>query len=154
MITDQDIHNALAAQGACRSNREVRAVRLLLNGLNSGNVFQQDDFTLHSGSKSFWKLNCDAFIDQDWATLARIIGRRLAFQAVEGVPRGGLRLAEQLERYRRSEGGLLIVDDVLTTGASMEQQRAGREAKGIVVFARGQVPAWVTPMWSLHGFFA
>lgn len=41
---------------------------------------------------------------------------------------------------------VLIVDDVLTTGASMEEARAGRPARGMVLFSRmSPWPAWITP---------
>ncbi|KKL20362.1 hypothetical protein LCGC14_2456230, partial [marine sediment metagenome] len=46
---------------------------------------------------------------------------------------------------------LLIVDDVLTTGASMEKQRAGRtNTIGAVIFARGDCPAWVKPLFAME----
>lgn len=42
------------------------------------------------------------------------------------------------------------MDDVLTTGAmtSMEEARHG-EAIGFVLFARGQCPSWVTPLFTM-----
>jgi len=72
------------------------------------------------------------------------VADKLKFGAVEGVPSGGLRFAEALRQYQ-SAGPLLIADDVLTTGASMELHRAGRDALGVVIFARGPCPAWVAP---------
>jgi adenine/guanine phosphoribosyltransferase-like PRPP-binding protein len=45
---------------------------------------------------------------------------------------------------------LLIVDDVWTTGGSMEEHRAGRDAIGAVLFARGPVADWVTPLFTLN----
>ena len=71
------------------------------------------------------------------------------FGCVEGVPRGGVRLATALERYITVGDDLLIVDDVLTTGLSMERHRDGREAFGIVVFARGLCPNWISSIWNL-----
>ena len=114
------------------------------------NLFQLGDFSLHSGAKSNWKIDCDALTDADWATLAWIIQTRVKFGAVEGVPRGGLKLAAALLNYQTS-GPLLIVDDVLTTGGSMEKQRAGREAIGYVVFARGHCASWIRHIFDVGG---
>ena len=106
-------------------------------------------FVLHSGMKSVWKIDCDALSFGDIHTLARMIRLIVPpFAVVEGVPRGGLLLAKLLSQYCiRPPGPLLIVDDVLTTGESMEQHRAGRIARGVVIFARGPVPSWVTPLF-------
>lgn len=112
-------------------------------------LFQTVDVVLHSGEESDWKIECDTLTDEDMRTLAKRIAELVhPFGEVEGVPRGGLRLASALKPYR-SAGGLLIVDDVLTTGGSMEAHRAGRDAKGAVIFARGESPAWVTPLFAM-----
>jgi hypothetical protein len=90
-----------------------------------------------------------------------------AFGEVLGVPRGGLPFAEALASHSRacscsyihpphdwclgSPLPLLIAEDVVTTGGSMERFRAGRDAIGVCVFARGKVPAWVTPLFVLTG---
>lgn len=112
-------------------------------------LFQTGNFRLHSGAEADFKIECDALTDHDWAALAGIMVTRIPpFGEVEGVPSGGLQLAAELEVYA-SEGPVLIVDDVLTTGASMEEQRAGRDAIGAVVFARGECPEWVTPLFTL-----
>jgi orotate phosphoribosyltransferase len=111
-------------------------------------LFQRGAFKLHSGAFTDWKIDCDALTDEDIETLAEQIGRRFRFGSVEGVPTGGLRLAVALERYLLPDSlPLLIVDDVLTTGASMEEQRAGRDAIGVVIFSRGACPGWVTPIF-------
>lgn len=114
-----------------------------------GNLFQSGDFRLHSGGRSGFKIDCDALTEADWDTLAAMIASRFVFGMVEGVPRGGLKLAQALYAYAQTpHNGLLIVDDVLTTGGSMAAQRAGRlNARGVVVFARGVCPPWVTPLW-------
>jgi hypothetical protein len=118
-----------------------------------GPLFQAGDVTLHSGERSDFKINCDALMASDFAALANMLVRRIApFSRVEGVPRGGLRWAEVLNigGYCTPGEPLLIVDDVLTTGASMEQQRAGRDAIGAVIFARGPCPSWVMPLFTLQ----
>lgn len=113
-------------------------------------LFRLQATTLHSGERSRWKIDCDALTDGDIATLADLIAERVGpFSAVEGVPNGGLRLAEALRRYQTSHRPLLIVDDVLTTGASLEAQRAGREAIGAVIFARREPPSWVSALFQM-----
>lgn len=110
-------------------------------------LFESGQFKLHSGDISSWRINVEALTSTDLATVASWAADRIGrFGSVEGVPTGGLRLAESLSPYA-TEGPLLIVDDVLTTGSSMEKQRAGRDAIGFVIFARGACPTWVTAMW-------
>lgn len=111
-------------------------------------LFNSGNFTLHSGQQSSFKIDCDALTTADLEALACFaVGFLPPFGSVEGVPTGGLSLAAALKPYA-TEGPLLIVDDVLTTGASMEEHRDSREAIGLVIFARGQVPAWVTPLFT------
>lgn len=112
-------------------------------------LFQTGNFRLHSGEESAFKIECDALTDHDWAALAQIIVTRIPpFGQVEGVPSGGLQLAAELEPYA-TEGPLLIVDDVLTTGISMEKYRGPRPAIGVVIFARGDCAEWITPLFRL-----
>jgi orotate phosphoribosyltransferase len=116
------------------------------------NLFQLGDFTLHSGNRTPVKFDCDALTDDDLVTVAFMIARLqpLPFGTVEGVPTGGLRLAKALEEYCTPGAGLLIVDDVLSTGDSMEQFRAGREALGAVIFSRTDlIPLWITPLFKV-----
>jgi hypothetical protein len=112
-------------------------------------LFQQGEFKLHGGAPSKWKIDCDALSSDEIETVALMLAEILPpFGSVEGVPTGGLRLAESMRQFRTS-GPLLIVDDVLTTGGSIEECRNGREAIGAVIFARGKCPTWVTPLFSL-----
>lgn len=114
------------------------------------NLFQSGAWTLHSGANTTWKIDCDALTEWDICTLAQMILEQCPLiGAVEGVPRGGVRLAAAIERliWKPPSGQLLIVDDVLTTGASLEAHRNGRDALGAVIFARGPVPSWVTPLF-------
>lgn len=113
-----------------------------------GDLFKYGAFKLHSGHATFFKIDCDALSDGDLKTLAILIKEALPpFGVVEGVPSGGIRLAAALEKLKSPYSqSLLIVDDVLTTGTSMEDQRGGREAQGVVIFARGTCPDWV---WSI-----
>lgn len=115
-------------------------------------LFRLGRFTLHSGVESDFKIDCDALSEQDLEALAWLIAKKMpSFLRVEGVPRGGLELARELERFCDERGKLtLIVDDVLTTGTSMEEQRNGRsDVIGAVIFARGECPKWVLPLFKM-----
>lgn len=115
-------------------------------------LFQLGSFTLASGQNSYWKVECDSLTNADWVALATLAAERLPrFGRVEGVPTGGFPFASALELYATHSlnDPVLIAEDVLTTGESMEQFRAGCNAIGVVAFARGPCPSWVTPIWSL-----
>ena len=120
------------------------------------NLFQSGDFTLHSGEHSAFKIHCDVLTPADWETLAAMVAARIPFRFAVGVPKGGLPFARALLRHedrRRDDLPVLIVDDVLTTGASMEETRASMlncPIVGVVVFARRECPDWIHPicrMW-------
>lgn len=118
-------------------------------GRDVTDLFQIGDFTLASGAKSGWKIECDGISPDEWLALAKIASEILPpFGAVEGVPRGGIPFADALCSYA-TEGPLLICEDVVTTGGSMERQRAGRDAIGVAVFARWVCPSWVTPIFTM-----
>lgn len=122
-------------------------------------LFNRGNFKLHSGEESWFKIDCDALTDEDLDTLALLVmedERILHFDKVEGIPSGGLRFAKALGKYARYENiknpKVLIVDDVLTTGRSMEEQRAHRnDVQGVVIFARETCPAWIVPLFSMRG---
>lgn len=117
------------------------------------NLFRQGDFVLHSGGKSKFLIDCSCLSDADLETLALMAVERLPpFGSVEGVPQGGLRFAEALEKHVTEGGALLIVDDVLTTGKSMIVHKADRPAWGVVIFSRVQVrfvPSWIIPLFAV-----
>lgn len=116
-------------------------------------LFQLGEFTLHSGEKSFYKIDCDALTDDDMDAIAFLLSKRLPpFGNVIGVPRGGLRLAKALQEYCHADSSLiLIVDDVYTTGNSMEEARTEHsgDVVGSVIFARRPVPHWIVPLFTL-----
>ena len=118
-------------------------------------LFVDGEFTSHSGLRLPFKIDCDVLTDGDIDTLASAISRRLVrFSAVYGIPRGGVRLADALARLGGTGSQLdplLIVDDVLTTGASMREarDRFGPNTIGIVIFARGPCPDWVVPIFTV-----
>jgi orotate phosphoribosyltransferase len=118
------------------------------------NLFETGKFVLSSGTKSWWKIDCDALSDSDWATLADLVRCVVPkFSEVHGVPRGGLKLEKLLKPYCCDSGPILIVDDVLTTGGSMESLRdkldplGKQEIVGVVVFARSVCPEWIKPLF-------
>lgn len=117
-------------------------------------LFEYGDFTLNSGAKAKWKIECDALTVADLRALAFMAAQVLPpFYAAVGVPRGGTVLAEAVNEYK-SHGPWLVVDDVLTTGGSMERQRARLDTAngptlGLVLFARGPCPPWVRALFQL-----
>lgn len=112
-------------------------------------LFQLGNFTSAAGLKLTWKIECDALTDDDWQCIAAVVGPGLDFGEVEGVPNGGVKLAHYLKPYATGQG-LLIAEDVLTTGNSMNRHRAGRPADGLVLFSRAiLVPPWVRPILQL-----
>ncbi len=121
-------------------------------------LFVAGDFTSHSGATLHWKIECDALTLADWEGAARIAVDYLPpFGDVYGIPRGGLLFAAALLKYV-TEGPMLVVDDVLTTGASFRDARTELatwvpvpESIGVVLFARGPCPDWVRPIFSLPG---
>ena len=121
------------------------------------NLFQQGTFKLHSGEVSNLKIECDALTTEDWDTLAKLIAQNMFFTEVIGIERGGLPLAKALEKYighREGSKIVLIADDVLTTGESMEKAKEQvkgrvRDVFGVVVFARRKCPEWVYPIFQM-----
>ena len=116
-------------------------------------LFQRKDFKMHSGGVARYKIECDALTGEDMETLAWMISEKGMIRDVYGVPGGGLRLAAALGPYRSKEGVRLIVDDVLTTGESMEAAKhhtGWHDAVGVVIFARGPCPRWILPIFSME----
>ena len=111
-------------------------------------LFQAIDFTSHAGKALNWKIEMDALSTQEWDCLAQMIYEYepRSFGEVVGIPRRGLPLARALEGYAtgNDEDPILIVDDVLTTGGSMNtfqmdyfrNRDPRRGYTGWVVFAR------------------
>lgn len=117
-------------------------------------------FILSSGLASAWRMNIEALSPAEMDALARIaiddVLNSRHFYAVEGVPTGGIALAHAI--YPLISGDerapLLIVDDVCTTGNSLEKRRAGRHAKGLVIFNRGTLPEWAVAIWNFGGIIS
>ena len=128
-------------------------------------LFETRDITLHSGEQSDFKIECDSLTDEDIETLAMIAAKRSPrFYEVHGVPTGGLRFAEALEKYIDPDSkSILIVDDVMTTGNSMWEMKKAIASEnsgyiliqGVVIFSRvrpGRVDfktIWVKPIFQM-----
>ena len=84
-------------------------------------MFKIGDFISHAGLSLKWKIECDALTKEDWDGLARMIMdyETRSFGSVEGIPRGGIPLANALQKYA-TEGPPMIVDDIYTTGKSFK----------------------------------
>lgn len=127
-------------------------------------LFQWGNFTLHSGDKTWWRIDCDDLTESEIAIFAKMIRekageyhRALCPDSHKGS--AAPRLTSALHEHRAASSGrgykTLIVDDVLTTGASMNEVRQlaaasqlkGSEIEGYVIFARGTCPAWITPIF-------
>lgn len=122
--------------------------------------YLDDKYKLHSGRESRIKIECDELSIADIKSIASIIASKIRFSQVVGIPRGGL-LLEYFLKFRidvRERDTLLIVDDVLTTGNSMEEYRRKyqyyfKNVVGFVVFARGDCPEWITPLFTMNQTF-
>jgi hypoxanthine phosphoribosyltransferase len=123
--------------------------------------YVEDGIELHSGGRSQFKIECDALDDKDieclaWITSTYLVGK---FSEVHGVPRGGLRFAKALEKYKDEEGAILIVDDVYTTGTSIQDftrkflvnHFASPPMRFVVIFSRNEPPEWIIPIFKMWG---
>jgi len=128
-----------------------------LKGLSRLPLFEKIDFILNSGTPSDFKIECDSLLDHDIDTFAHLIQKKYQFSKVIGVPTGGTRIQDALQNYASNDHTLplLIVDDVLTTGNSMNKLKAEMEEKGfdniigVVLFARGGCPEWIKPVFQM-----
>ena len=121
------------------------------------NLFNIGKYLLHSGKKSEFKIDCDALNVTELGTLVSLIIKKIpSFKEVIGVPTGGNRLESILKPYQKEDSNIvLIVDDVLTTGSSMEKIKNlyNCEVLGVVIFARGKCPDWIIPIFELNENF-
>jgi len=123
------------------------------------NIFQEVDFKSHSGLDLSWKIECDGVSKKEWKCLTEMIMdyEKRPFQSAIGIPRGGVVLGSYLNQYstENPDDPILIVDDVLTTGGSMEEFKRERMFRnptkyiGWVVFARGFPPQWCRALFQM-----
>ena len=112
----------------------------------NNSLFIKQDFTMHSGEIGHWKIECDALTVSELETLAFMLSELLPpFGSVFGIPRGGVLLAEMMRVYI-TDGPRLVVDDVLTTGASMIKEMKIGDI-GAVLFARGPCSSSIIPLF-------
>ena len=122
-------------------------------------LFQSVNFKSHSGLNLTWKIEMDALSEQDWFTIKKMIMEITPpFREAVGIPRGGVKLGDLLNEHATGKEGdpICIVDDVLTTGGSMEyfltqyqRNRRPFTAIGWVVFARTECPPWVKALFQM-----
>ena len=106
-------------------------------------LFQKQKFTSHAGIPMEWKIEMDAISDKEWDCLAAMIMdyQKEPFSKVVGIPRGGVKLQNALQKYSEWEPKhpWLVVDDVYTTGTSFREFCTTKEtmfAYKWAVFAR------------------
>ena len=95
-------------------------------------LFQKINFTSHSGLDLTWKIEMDALSREDWECISHmIIELSPPFKEAVGIPRGGTKLGKLLNLHGtgKREDPICIVDDVLTTGGSMEEFKTKRQGE-------------------------
>ena len=120
-------------------------------------LFQLINFKSHSGLGLTWKIEMDALSDNEWRVIEKmIIERSPPFRKAIGIPTGGTKLGNLLNKHAtgKEEDPICIVDDVLTTGRSMEcfltqHNYDSSKVIGWVVFARRVCPSWVTALFQM-----
>ena len=121
------------------------------------NLFVEETFVGHSGGTLHWKIEMDTLTDVEWKCIAKMIMEyeTRPFQAAIGIPRGGLTLSMYLNDYstQNPKDPYLIVDDVLTTGGSMEEFKKehfiNRRTIGWVVFSRTKPAGWIRSLFQM-----
>ena len=121
-------------------------------------LFQKVNFKSHAGLDLTWKIEMDALSRDEWECIAEmIIELSVPFREAVGIPRGGTILGTLLNQHGtgKREHPICIVDDVLTTGGSMNEFKRKRQWRnptkyiGWVVFARSRPPDWVNVLFQM-----
>ena len=113
-------------------------------------LFEWGEFTSHAGKQLPFKIECDAFDQEDWNTIAKIvmIYQKAPFSHAEGIPRGGVPFAEAMNKYASGDDKHMpmICDDIWTTGTSFRDYIKEKYPKSLsgwgfrwVVFQRGHM---------------
>jgi hypothetical protein len=114
-------------------------------------LFQLENFIGAGGKELSWKIECDALTSSDWECVAKMASEILPpFGVVRGVPTGGFDLQMAMLPYQ-TQGPMLIVDDVWTTGTSMRGHAPNDVPwNGFVLFARGPLDDNVQALFNLN----
>ena len=121
-------------------------------------LFQKIDFTSHAGLDLTWKIEMDALSQKEWECISTmILELSPPFREAIGIPTGGVKLQNLLNQYGTGErtDPICIVDDVLTTGGSMNEFLQKRQWRyptkyiGWVVFARNKPPEWCKALFQM-----
>lgn len=126
-------------------------------------LIESGKFTLSSGQETAWRFNEEGLSDETLDALAKIVCRTwivgLADQIVP-AEHGGIRFANALRyKHAKIENGrkqhTLVVDDVFTSGRSMERERLKYEEPviGLVILERKPSPTWVYPIFTVNNLF-
>lgn len=131
-------------------------------------MFKWNPFKSHSGKTLNWKIECDDLTLSDLDCIARMILSAHSFHKVISPPTKSSNmnhLLSVLTTHESNNGNCeyLIVDDVYTTGKSMEETRKllldnhlvqnEHNIKGVVMFSRNECPEWITPIFQLNKIF-
>lgn len=147
-------------------NAGLQMTKLDQHYKESPNLFNYGEFKLHAGAISYFLIDCKALTEEDLQVLARVVVDRInPFHRVIGIPEGGLRFAEALRQHQTSKKGMrfsgqcdvLIVDDVVTTGTSMEEalresNETAARVQGVTIFSRTPEPIpWIYSIFRMEG---
>ena len=117
-------------------------------------LFELGNFTLHSGEKSSWKIECDNLTDIEIRILAHELAQIVKpFIIAIPVPNGGNKLAKAMDSYANpNSSGILVVDDVYTTGNSIRKvMQIYQATQGAVLFARKPITqARIVALWQMQ----
>ena len=127
-------------------------------------MFKFKPFKSHAGKSLCWKIEFDDLSQDDIDCLADVISTTHSYRNVEHPPTKSanlINLVGKLALHISLDGDYdyLIVDDVLTTGKSMEDiyihlaENHGKRIKGVVIFARSDCPHWIEPVFQLNKIF-
>lgn len=98
-------------------------------------------------------INCSSLNERDLDCIAYMIGYRLNFKHIHGMPGTGQRLAKAMVPYAdRDSKNLVIVDGVLKKPDQLidvRRQFKGVNVFGVVIFAECTTPAWISAVFHL-----
>ena len=126
------------------------------------NIFRLGKEVSHPREELEWKIECGVLTERDYETIVHIIVEewKLQFKKVVFLGENGDQFAAAVLPFIQVNNDnypILIVDDVLTTGKSMVKamldvkQCYECEVIGVVIFALGECPKWIRPIFSFSG---